>query len=958
MGEITDTAAYHLLGWPVQSNKNGNSIGTQKESAVGDVEDQENDWASLHYQVRNSADGANNFRRAVQILSGNRGLIDFIQVGSRNDTDVVGNKQEAFLVIRGYFRLMRYALEPAAVAPSAGASPIAEEEWLRMAISLLKQLGTLLKCALQRELDEMTQQNSSSLSAGAAVSSTNSASDSSMRNKSILYYLQHILQDIHPHVMKQVRILGPTYRSFCEVSDSFLSILEIEKCQIENIASVLLPSRGLGAIKGLSMCVEKLNAIRKLSNGHLRRATMHLMRFLDDGLRNMQLALLFASSNDGDGDSAGHAVMISAPEQQSKIIVFLLARIISLIRTTRRFRACAVTTNNMMVGNNNIRIDGKAGNDLVDEEKGLAREAILRLTHIRGFSAAAQGSLEGTMNSCHKAIFEMTAGLGIQAERYLVKLLELSDLSSDINEDVICIGLECLIDLPFNHANNTSGSASISNEEIGNSCCMIFNNPLPVGKLLMMKSVLKNLFPSIPASNSTSAYLPRSTPIIKLCESILFTVIPQCHHFLISSSSPSGRKPQNWVSEILNDLVGHFENATHVFFLPEKVGDIACSNDIITRVQWQKAIKQQHNLLVRWLAPISLSKNQHPSTPSSSNHPLTNELLLSMMHALIVSSHDTYSKADSMHLVSLLAKLLFHQRTDSSHRRNIATLLIRLLSHDNQHHLESASVQAKSLVIQIMWSELKKSTIWNSPMIMAKEKTSGRKRKRQSINLLQDDVRTIGWVLESLAKMTILSQSHVDSEFCQEMIYFWDNVLANKGKVHSSLKGKSFHKKVFLASLSTGAMSASSDVAALFLALSNDGISRNVTSRKFIDSVLAYIDSQLSSLANDSADSSRDLITRFVCIRFIHSLAGFLGSEFSEVQVRQAGDFIKNIGVFASTNSICAESINLQYDAICAASAMGCTIQSEFSNASLQVSFCLFVYRDDAHPLIALQIIV
>ena len=77
---------------------------------------------------------------------------------------------------------------------------------------------------------------------------------------------------------------------------------------------------------------------------------------------------------------------------------------------------------------------------------------------------------------------------------------------------------------------------------------------------------------------------------------------------------------------------------------------------------------QFQHLLIKWLGGTSASGMKY-------QHPMSRELVVSLLHAYILSSEKTTS---STKFVLLLVKLLLDARTDLSLRRNVASLLTRL----------------------------------------------------------------------------------------------------------------------------------------------------------------------------------------------------------------------------------------------------------------------------------------
>ena len=72
-------------------------------------------------------------------------------------------------------------------------------------------------------------------------------------------------------------------------------------------------------------------------------------------------------------------------------------------------------------------------------------------------------------------------------------------------------------------------------------------------------------------------------------------------------------------------------------------------------------------------------------------------------------SNSLTSREDASHLISLLSELLFHRQTEVSHRRNIATLLIRLLPASSDGAHANKRTDARRMTRESLWACLKHS---------------------------------------------------------------------------------------------------------------------------------------------------------------------------------------------------------------------------------------------------------
>ena len=106
-----DVVAYRLLGWPSEDNA------TQNNALAAD--ENYDPATSFHSKVRTTADGATNFRRAMQILSGEEGLLIFHEEADHREGG--GRYKDPLLIVKGYFRLIKCSLEPAAATAATRA---------------------------------------------------------------------------------------------------------------------------------------------------------------------------------------------------------------------------------------------------------------------------------------------------------------------------------------------------------------------------------------------------------------------------------------------------------------------------------------------------------------------------------------------------------------------------------------------------------------------------------------------------------------------------------------------------------------------------------------------------------------------------------------------------------------------------------------------------------------------
>ena len=789
--DVDNDVAYQLLGW---SSADGNAV--------------------------SNADGAT-IRRAMEILSSEEGRLIF-----HHDDGCGGCNKEPLLVVKGYFRLIKLA-----------SSPLSDDEWFRMASNLLKKLGERCVGAIRDQLllvssssEKAQAQSSTPFPPVAVVVGANGGSTA------VLYYFQTVLQDVHPSIKRQIKLLGPAYRCFCDVADSFLSLLEAEKSRMDRFVGTFLPSVGWEALAGLQNDVHELSKVWKECNRLFQRAAFHLLEFADEALDNVQ------------GAMRGQESSIS-PEKQSKVIVFLFARVTSLVLMTMRFHNSFKSQD--MVGE---------GNDDKEGEKKLISGFLQRLVKVCSLALVAQTKMQEDSDF---ALLEMVVGLRTKAEHYLAKILGGLDAKDASHMNLV---LECFVELP---SNQESYDAQVN--------CL--------AKLILMKYLLKKLLTA-----ESTACLPQTSTLVKFYENLLFVDIPKCHQFFFTS--PSAYNLQSQAMETLTDLVSVLEHVSHLLCHVEKIGGHPdCDN-------YQQTMIQHHQLLIRWLAPTSADRNA--STP---NHPISNELLLHALERRVLSScaapaDDHYSQLDATHLISLLCQLLFHQCTEASHRRNIATLLIRLLSPSSTIKTSKKRNDAKSLTVDMLWNNLMKSNVINS--------TPHKQKRSQPVTpktllLPPDDLYTICRVLEALARWSISSGRSTEVKDLLRGLFD-----------KSGSNSKTISRPEWRLSLAIGAMRASPNMAS-FLTLFDNG--ENLSPHSFIEGrILPFLELHLRAKRSSSNDPMRPVIIQSACIQFIGALSECLGRELSETHVNRLGSLLRRVSASANSSSI--HAIGLQYDVV------------------------------------------
>jgi hypothetical protein len=415
-----------------------------------------------------------------------------------------------------------------------------------MANELLKKLGDSLKGSIQNQLQ--------------AVGTDSRNEQSLPYSSSILCYLRSILQTVHinPHT-RNTSSLGPAYRYFCEVAESFLSLLEAEKSRMDKFVSAFQPAAGWRALSGLQNDMEKLFKVWKECNDLCEQAAFYLLDLVDECLEQLHRSM-------------GQESPALPPDRQSKVIVFLFARVTSLVTMTMRFQNAF---KNQMMDASGSSEDYKEG------RKKLIASFLQRLVKASHISLVSQASLEANeFSGGRAALLDMAVTLRPKAEQYLTKIL--GDLDSK-NTNTVSLGLECFIELPSSNETDVMQDTSLA-------------------KLCLMKYVMKKLCESEPT------IFPETKTMINFYETLLFVDVPRCSHFFFQTPT-RGHNLQNQARAILSDLVCVLENASHMLCQPERSN----GRDINNR---QKVLIQQHHLLIRWLAPTSANIIQ--STPTTS----------------------------------------------------------------------------------------------------------------------------------------------------------------------------------------------------------------------------------------------------------------------------------------------------------------------------------------------------
>ena len=271
-----------------------------------------------------------------------------------------------------------------------------------------------------------------------------------------------------------------------------------------------------------------------------------------------------------------------------------------------------------------------------------------------------------------------------------------------------------------------------------------------VGKALVLHRFLVRTVDDV-SSGSESLEETDTQTLLFICEELLFSTLPLC-----TAVDPS--------SGLFSRCLDAMTSTTVVCFIK---GPAEKRN-------------QLDRLLIRWLAP-STERQMHPTT---------RELLISLvhLHALrLCQFHQSSTRSDSprsvdmnaapeneenctfmKHLMTLLVKVLFDTRTQSAHRRNVASVMIRFLDarraadSDSLPHEISVTLQQ---TIAVKLQQCIKQDVKAERRKRKKEKSSSTnvddKQMRPLGSFTVDDVRVL---MEILKRVSTYSVPSLDRE--------------------------------------------------------------------------------------------------------------------------------------------------------------------------------------------------
>ncbi|KAK1747915.1 hypothetical protein QTG54_001878 [Skeletonema marinoi] len=833
MASSSDDVAHQLLGW----SSDGEHAASLQSRATHDTND-----------------NLDSFRRAVDILSSKRGQLSF---GSA-DGDAENGMINPLLVVKGYCRLIKCSLAAAAAVDLS-----------KDAGDLLKHLGTKLNKALQEQKIELNKQNAKSTK----QNDVPSKKKKSLRNKVVLFYFKFIEDVVHAQIQKHIRLLGPTYRSVCDVAASFIALLQAEKKQMDEFVTTFLPSIGWEGLSAVHNDATKLMKVWKDANEFFGRAMLHLLSLLDTHLQKMHQALVSKQSQTSD----------ASIETTSRVATFLLARITSLLCVMKELDQA--TKSNKVVASADEYSDN---NDI----RSMMKTILPRFVKISCFSLVAKENLEQSVDK-QRALFEAIVGLGSKARNSLGKMF-----SRDVelsNESAINVVLDCLIEVtPKDETDNATVM------DIGNETTLSLRDLFPLGRLSLANMVLGKLF------TSSQTFQIKVGSMSSFCEAMLFEDVPKCYHMVASAT------PCSQATEVLRNFIDILESAGH--FIAAKRDDQTIQSSVSTEMM------HQHHVLVRWMH-------------LSQSNPLSNELLLRAVQSRILSScsaDDQNWNHDASNLIALMSQLVFHKETDSPHRRNISIVLMRLLTPATHSR---ASELAKSLTIEALWREFAGSNLLSHSVLLSSNESRRKRKRKRSQNkpdesFSSSDIQIMCCVLESLASAACTSQLEIDAVAREKIKSLWEGILSRQAKSSDMKSDENDCRKLLLLSISIGLLKGTSNVVNFLRMIDVSECSATT----FMEKALSYSEAQVGAVTGDEIYNS---LAFNLCSSLVGAALKCTDGELSESFVSRIGKLAKCICNFAVSKSS-IEAISLQRSVVQFVCNVGIQIQSGCSTQAVE----------------------
>ena len=169
--------------------------------------------------------------------------------------------------------------------------------------------------------------------------------------------------------------------------------------------------------------------------------------------------------------------------------------------------------------------------------------------------------------------------------------------------------------------------------------------------------------------------------MLSACENLITVALPQCYAPLLqtttttTTSSSSSTNNNNESSSFLSSILV----TQSLQVLSTALNRVEF--ELFTLPQQPKRRIQYYRLLIRWMAPTTTTttKQQDSSCQPQQQHPMTRELILSLLHMHIVRTSATANN-NTLLFLSLLVKLLWDARTTMEVKSTLSALLIRLLA--------------------------------------------------------------------------------------------------------------------------------------------------------------------------------------------------------------------------------------------------------------------------------------
>lgn len=822
----SDDVAHQLLGW---SNDGEQATALQSRA------------------THDTNDNLDSFRRAVDILSSQRGHLSFGSADGGTENGIVS----PLLVVKGYCRLIKCSLAAAAAVDLS-----------KEAGDLLKQLGTKLIKALQEQI-ELNKQHAKSTK----HTDASSKKKKTLWNKVVLFYFKFIEDVVHAQIQKHIRLLGPTFRSVCDVASSFIALIQAEKKQMDEFVTTFLPSIGWEGLSVVHNDATKLMKVWKDANEFFGRAMLRLLSLLDAHLHKMYQAITNKHGQITDAST----------ETTSRVATFLLARISSLLFVMKELDQ--VTKSNKFVASAD---DTSDDNDI----HAMMKHMMPRFVKITCLSLMAKEILEQSADK-QKVLLEATVGLGSKAGNSLGKMF--SRDAELFNETAINAALDCLVEVAPEDVNDDATAMGIEGE-----AKVSLRDLFPLGRLSLANMALGKLF----ASTQTAPI--KLDSMSTFCEALLFEDVPKCYH-LVAPNAPFCSQ----ATEALRIFIDVLESAGH--FIPAKRDTQTIQPSRSTEMM------HQHHVLVRWMH-------------LSQSNPLSNEILLRAIQSRILSSCsacDHNWNHDASNLISLMSQLTFSKQTDSTHRRNISIVLMRLLSPEAQ---SQASDVAKSLSIEVLWKTLAGSNLLSESIHLSRNESRRMRKRKRTKNkpdesFIPSDIHTMCSVLETLASSASTTQMEIDLVTREKIKPFWEKILkcqANNSGMNSD--ECDFRNNLFLLSISIGLLKGTSNVVNFIRMI---GVTE-CPATEFMEKTLSYIEMQVGVIDGDEIYYSMAFT---LCSSLVSAALTCTDVELAESLVGRIGKIVKCMSNFA-VNESSVEAISLQRSAVQLVCTVGIQIQS------------------------------